>query len=47
MTTEKNPGDVGHLDPKAPRHVELDEVSQRKRVMIVGDIHGENQTRDC
>ena len=41
MTTEKSPGDVGYLAPHAPRHLVLDQASQRKRIMIVGDIHGE------
>ena len=40
MTTSKTPGDLQLLDPSADRHVLLDEQRQRRRVMIVGDIHG-------
>ena len=28
------------LDPEAPRHATLSEQQQRRRVMIIGDVHG-------
>ena len=40
MTTTRSRGDLQELAADAPRHVTLSDVQQRRRVVIVGDIHG-------